>query len=286
VLADCGRDHLIEPASIERVLTPRTRAIMPVQLNGRTADMVAIDKIARQHGLSVIEDACQALGSKFGDRCAGTFGRAAAFSFYPAKTLGCFGDGGAVATDDDMIAETVRRLRDHGREPDGQVRRWGFNARLDNLQAAILNLKLTDHDKEIARRRDLARLYHKRLKCIPAVMLPPGPDDDPDHFDIYQNYEIEAEARDALQAHLYARGVQTMRQWKGYALHQLEALALTGDFAYTEEMTKKFLMLPMNTSLSDEDVEFVCECIAEFYQGTVERTAGPERALASVRGLS
>jgi dTDP-4-amino-4,6-dideoxygalactose transaminase len=265
VLADCGRDHLIDPTSIERVLTPRTKAIMPVQLNGRTADMDAIGAIAERHHLMIIEDACQALGSRFRGRCAGTFGRAAGFSFYPAKTLGCFGDGGAVATDDEATAQTVRQLRDHGREPDGSVVRWGFNARLDNLQAAVLDFRLTHYGATIARRRALARLYHERLKDVPALLLPPGPDEDPDHFDIYQNYEIEAEERDSLQTYLATRGIQALRQWKGFAVHQFGPLQLRGEFAYTERMTGRFLLLPLNTSLSDEDVRYVCDCIEEFY---------------------
>jgi dTDP-4-amino-4,6-dideoxygalactose transaminase len=111
VLVDCGPDHLIDPASVRRKLGPRTRGIMPVQLNGRTADMAEIGAIAREHGLFIVEDSCQALGSKFQGRCAGTFGIAGSFSFYPSKTLGCFGDGGAVITNDDAMAERVRTLR-------------------------------------------------------------------------------------------------------------------------------------------------------------------------------
>ena len=141
VLVDCARDHLIDSADIERRINDRTRAIMPVQLNGRTADMDKIVNIADRYNLKIIEDSAQALGSKFRNRFAGTFGSAGTCSFYPSKTLGCFGDGGAVITNDDDVADHVKLLRDHGRSMNGEVIEWGYNSRLDNLQAAILNYK-------------------------------------------------------------------------------------------------------------------------------------------------
>jgi dTDP-4-amino-4,6-dideoxygalactose transaminase len=120
VPVECGADHLIDPDAIEAAITKRTVAIMPVQLNGRTADMDRIQRIADSHGLYILEDSAQALGSMFRGRMAGTFGRAGVYSFYPAKILGCFGDGGAVVTNDDAIAERVRLLRDHGRDVGAQ----------------------------------------------------------------------------------------------------------------------------------------------------------------------
>jgi len=266
VLADCGLDHLISPASIERLITPKTRAIMPVQLNGRTTEMDVILDIAQNHGLFVLEDSCQALGSKYKGKFAGTFGKAGAFSFYPAKTLGCFGDGGALVTDDDTIAQRAYLLRDHGRGPDGNIWCYGFNARLDNLQAAILKFKLKEYDKDIIRRRELAARYHESLKNLSELCLPPSPDSDDNHFDIYQNYEIEAESRDELRVFLSERGVSTIMQWGGNTLHQFEMLGLKGITTYTEEMTKRFMLLPMNTSLSDEDIDYICECINMFYK--------------------
>lgn len=266
VLADCGKDHLIDVSSAARMISPRTRAILPVQLNGRTADMEALGALAAAHRLVVVEDACQALGSRFKGRFAGTFGLAGAFSFYPSKTLGAFGDGGAVVTDDDALAETIRRLRDHGRGPDGKVSCFGYNARLDNLQAAILLWKLRRYDEEIDYRRRLARRYHENLRDIPSLELPPPPVEDGIHFDIYQNYEIEAERRDALRAHLAAHGVQTILQWGGYVLHQFEALGMRGDCAFSEAMTRRFLLLPMNSSLAFEDIDYISETIRAFYR--------------------
>jgi dTDP-4-amino-4,6-dideoxygalactose transaminase len=266
VLADCGADHLIDPASIEALIGPRTRGIMPVQLNGRTADMDRIGEIARRHGLFIVEDSCQALGSRFKGRFAGTFGIAGSISFYPSKTLGAFGDAGAIITNDDAVAERLRILRDHGRGPDGLVGQWGFNSRLDNVQAAILNIKLKRYEDYVAKRRRLAGIYEQRLRSIAALHLPPGPDADPNHFDIYQNYEIEADRRDALRQHLEEKGVRTIIQWGGHTIHQFPALGLRQSCRYTEKMTGRFLLLPMNTSLSDDDVSYICDVIEAFYR--------------------
>jgi dTDP-4-amino-4,6-dideoxygalactose transaminase len=265
VLADCGRDHLIDAADVERKVTPRTKAIMPVQLNGRTANMDGIEGLARRHGLKIVEDSAQALGSKFRGRFAGTFGVAGTCSFYPSKTLGCFGDGGAVFTDDDDAAEYMRLLRDHGRASTGDVVTWGYNSRLDNLQAAILDFKLARYDGEVARRREIASMYQARLGEIPGLRLPPAPGSEPDHFDIFQNYEVECDQRDLLRAHLDAAGVKTIIQWGGKTIHQFRDLGLNDDVPYTEDMTSRFFLLPMNTSLSDDDVEYICTQVVRFF---------------------
>ena len=265
VLADCRADHLVDPESIERLITSRTRAIMPVQLNGRTADMAALQSIAERHGLTIIEDSCQALGSKFGNRYAGTFGLAGTFSFYPSKTLGCFGDGGAFVTNDDRAAELALLLRDHGRAPSGDVRLFGYNARLDNLQAAILNFKLRRYEDEIRRRRVIAAMYDEILRDIEDLTLPPPPDSDPQHFDVFQNYEIESGRRDALREYLDRNGVKTILQWGGKTIHQFPDLGLEVALPYTDRMTSRFMLLPMNTSLSDEDVRYIGSVIRRFY---------------------
>lgn len=265
VPVECGVDHLLDPDSARRAITGRTRAIMPVQLNGRTCAMDVIEEIAAEHGLLVVEDAAQALGSRYKGKCAGSFGVAAAFSFYPAKILGCLGDGGAVVTDDDQIAARVRLLRDHGRDESGEVVDWGFNSRLDNLQAAILDLQFRDYARTIERRRTLAAIYHKRLCDLPFVALPPRPDSG-DHFDVFQNYEIEAEGRDALRAHLKSAGVGTLLPWGGKAVHQFAGLGLHVSLPRTERIFQRVLMLPLNTMISDDDAEYICGQINEFYQ--------------------
>ncbi|MEM8981976.1 MAG: DegT/DnrJ/EryC1/StrS family aminotransferase [Pseudomonadota bacterium] len=265
VPVDCGPDHLMTGEAARAALTPRTRGIMPVQLNGRTTDMDPIMEIVNEHNLILVEDSCQALGSSFNGKLAGTFGEAGAFSFYPSKTLGCFGDGGAVCTDDDEIAERIRLLRDHGRTSDGDVASFGYNARLDNVHAAVLLLKLRTYDDDIAKRRSLAGIYESHLADLREVSLPPGPNADPRHFDVYQNYEIDAERRDELRDHLTGKGIGTLLQWGGRTLNQLSVLDHSAPLPHNDAMTTTYLMLPMNTSLSDADVEYVCDSIREFY---------------------
>lgn len=267
VLAECGLDHLIDPASVVQLINKKTRGIMPVQLNGRTSDMDAICALADQHDLKIVEDSAQALGSKFKGRFAGTFGVAGTCSFYPSKTLGCFGDGGAVFTDNDEVANYVRLLRDHGRDPDtGDVVEWGYNSRLDNVQAAVLDFKLKTYDQVIARRRQVAAMYDDRLRHLEDLVIPPAPNSDPDHFDIFQNYEVESSRREALRKFLDDNGVKTIIQWGGKTIHQFKDLKLNDDLPVTEEMSKRFFLLPMNTSLTDEDVEYICNTISMFYK--------------------
>ncbi len=268
VLVDCLDDHLIDPRAVEAAVTPRTTAIMPVQLNGRTCDMDALQGIADRHGLLIVEDAAQGLGSKFRGRPAGTFGAAAEFSFYPAKVLGCFGDGGGLTTNDPAVARRIMLLRDHGRDERGEVVTWGLNSRLDNLQAAILNVKLRHFPAEIERRRAIARRYRQGLEGLDDILLPPGPDGDPDRFDVYQNYEIEAGRREPLRVHLERAGVRTIIQWAGKAVHQFEGLGLdTRRFHLqrTELLFRRCLLLPMNTSLTDDEVDYICDTIRQFY---------------------
>jgi len=265
VPVECGDDHQIDPAAVEAAVTPRTKAVMPTQLNGRTAEMDALLAVADRHGLLIIEDAAQALGARFKGKAAGTFGIAAAISFYPAKTLGCLGDGGCVITDDDEIHHKLLLCRDHGRSAQGDVVAWCMNSRLDNIQAAILNYKLQSYGGEIARRRQIAAVYREQLESLPQLRLPPGPDNDADHFDVYQNYEIEAADRDRLVEFLARHGVGTLVQWGGKAVHQFEKLGFTQRLPFTEELFTRLLMLPINSGLSDEDVRYVCEKIKEFY---------------------
>ncbi len=270
VPVDCGDDHLIDPQAVERAVTPRTRAIMPTQLNGRTADMDALQEIADRHDLLIIEDAAQSLGSTYKGRHAGTFGVAGCISFYPAKTLGCLGDGGCLITSDEEVYRQVKLLRDHGRNEEGEVVAWGLNSRLDNLQAAILNHKFASYDADIARRREIASIYHGELSGHEDLVLPPAPDSSPKHFDIFQNFEIEASDRDRLQDYLKSRGVGTLVQWSGKAVHQFPALGFDQKLPFTEKLFERMLMLPLNTSLLDEDVLYVCGCIQEFYQANTQ----------------
>ncbi|MBS0409754.1 MAG: DegT/DnrJ/EryC1/StrS family aminotransferase [Proteobacteria bacterium] len=267
VLCDCGPDSMMDVESARALVTANTAAIMPVQLNGRTCDMDAVQALARDHGLKIVEDSCQALGARYRGRHAGTFGVAGSFSFYPAKTLGCFGDGGALIVDDDDLAVMARELRDHGRGADGLVHRFGVNGRLDNVQAAVLRLKLARYDESLARRRAIAAIYDARLSGLDGLLLPPGPDADPDRFDVFQNYEVQSDRRDALRAFLADKGVGTIVQWGGCMIHQFKDLGLRARAPYAEAMSARYMMLPLHPMLSDDDVHYVCDQVEAFHRG-------------------
>lgn len=256
---------LIDAYAVEAAITPRTRAIMPTQLNGRTADMATLQQLADRHDLLIVEDAAQALGSRFQGRLSGTFGAVSAISFYPAKVLGCFGDGGAIVTNHPEVFEHAVSLCDFGRNNTGEMVRWGLNSRLDNLQAAFLDFQLKRYEGVMRRRRQLAALYTERLKDVAEIVLPPAPDSDPDHYDIYQNYEIEAERRDELKAYLKEHGIGTLIQWGGQAVHQLKVLGFTQSLPYTDRLFTRMLMIPVNMSLSDDDLNYICDTIRAFF---------------------
>jgi dTDP-4-amino-4,6-dideoxygalactose transaminase len=266
VPADCSDDHLIDPTAAALAITERTRAILPVHLNGRTCGMDAIVRLAEDNELLIVEDAAQALGSRFNGKSAGSFGAAGVFSFYPAKILGCLGDGGAVVTDDDDVARKLALLRDHGRNADGEVELWGYNSRLDNLQAALLKAQFDDYQQIIDRRRAIASEYHRLLHGVEQLRLPEPPSESGLHYDVFQNYEIEAENRDSLQAFLSANKVGTIVQWGGKAVHQFTKLGFDVVLPRTESLFEKCLLLPLNMIVSDDEVEFVSTCIREFYR--------------------
>ncbi len=269
VVCDIGHDNLIDPAHAETLVTSRTRAIMPVQLNGRTADMEHVLAVAARHGLQVIEDSSQALGSRFRGRSAGTWGRAGVFSFYPAKLIGAFGDAGAIVTDDDHLAAEVRLLRDHGRSGHGgEVQRWGMNSRLDTLHAAVLRVKLRHYAAEVSHRRSIAAIYGQGLSGISELRTPPGPVDDGPHFDVFQNYEIVVERRDALRTWLEIQGVRTIMQWAGKGLHQFPSLGLSAVVPNADRFFRGSLLLPMNSSVTVEEARRVTELARRFFLST------------------
>lgn len=271
VPVEAQSDHQIDPESVRKAITSKTKAIVPTQLNGRCCDMEALERIARSNNLLIIEDAAQGLGAKFRGKMAGSFGQAAGMSFYPAKVLGALGDAGAVLTNDPEVYRSCALQRDHGRDPQtGEVVEWGLNLRMDNLQAAILSFKLRRYDEVVRRRREIAQMYQDALGGVSPLILPPppAPVGDSDYFDIYQNYELEAEGRDELQCYLSERGIATLVQWGGKAVHQWEHLQLgqgRPPLPYTERLFTRMLMLPVYMSISDDDIAYICEQIVRFY---------------------
>lgn len=265
---ECGEDHLIDVNALESAITSKTKAIIPTQLNGQICDMDAIMKICSKNNLTLIEDAAQSLGAEFKGKKAGTFGTASSFSFYPAKNLGCFGDGGSVATNDKNIYDQILLLRDHGRSKIGEVVQWGMNSRLDNLHASILDYKLSKYSLEIDRRRKIASMYEDGLAAISELVLPPGITSNPDKFEVYQNFEIEVKTekdRSSLRDFLSKNQIGTILQWGGKAVHEFEGLGFKLSLPFTESLMRRSFLLPMNTSLSNMQIEYVISKISEFF---------------------
>jgi dTDP-4-amino-4,6-dideoxygalactose transaminase len=266
VPVDIGTDNLISIQAIEDAITSNTVGIMPTQLNGRVCNMDAILAIAKKHSLFVVEDAAQALGAKYKGQHAGTFGLASDISFFPAKVLGCLGDAGAVLVNDKDLYHKIYQIHDHGRDVDGEIMRWGRNSRLDNIQAAILSYKLKTYDNVITRRREVAQMYQERLGSLEELQLPIAPSLDSDNFDVYQNYELQADNRDDLKTYLSEKNIGTLIQWGGTAVHQFTQLGFNQVLPSTEKFFERCIMLPMNVFISDSDVDYICETVTNFYR--------------------
>lgn len=265
----------IDPLLVERAITARTRAIIPVHLYGQPANMDAVLEIARRHGLIVIEDACQAHGARYKGKRVGSLGNAAAFSFYPAKNLGAYGDGGMVVTNDTHIAETVRGLRDYGQSTKYHHDVVGFNRRLDTIQAAILRVKLPYLDGWNRARRQHAQLYHELLG-LEGVMLPAQADRvEP----VYHLYVIGVRDRDGLQAHLKSEGIGTGIHYP-IPIHLQAAYAhlgyKAGRFPVTEALARHIVSLPMYAELTKEQIGYVAAEVGAF----LEEKREAEQALA------
>ena len=256
VLADMDPvTYAIDPAALAAAITPRTRAVIPVHLFGQPVDMEAVVAVARRHNLVVIEDAAQAHGARYNGRRAGSFGHAAAFSFYPSKNLGALGDGGMITTDDERAAAALRLLRNYGQRVKYYHAVPGTNSRLDTLQAAVLSVKLPHLDGWNAARRRHADAYAARLGGRARTPVAAA-----GREHIYHLYVIETEARDALQQRLRARQVDTGIHYP-VPVHLQEACVSlgykAGDFPATEAAAARMLSLPMFAELTDEQIEYV-----------------------------
>jgi len=271
ILIDVREDFLMDMEKVESVITSKTKAILPVHLNGRCCEMDKLMEIARKHNLIVIEDAAQALGAEFKGKKAGSFGLAGCFSFYPAKLLGAAGDGGIVATNNQDLAEKIRLLRNHGQKTKTEIVCYGFTSRLHNLQAAILNVKFKYVLEWIKKRREIAEIYNRGLSGVSGIELPPAPNSDERYFDIYQNYVLKAQKRDELFEFLKQKGVETLikdpipNHWhKGLGLSHFQ-------LPYTEKLAKEVISLPMYPELTEEQINYVINCVKEFYSKKIEK---------------
>lgn len=244
----------IDPSKIEDKITTKTKAIIPVSLYGQTADMDAINTIAAKHGLIVIEDAAQSFGATYKDKKSCALSDIGCTSFFPAKPLGCFGDGGAIFTNNDALAEKMRSMRVHGQSKRYHHRYIGIGGRLDTIQAAVLNVKLKHYQKDLALRQEVARKYDAILseKCsIPFIA--------PDRTSAYAQYSIRVQNRDSLQEELKNQGIPTAVHYP-MPLHLQECFAYLGykqgDFPISETIANEIMSLPMNPFLSDDEIDY------------------------------
>lgn len=255
---------LMDVSQVETAITPSTRAILPVHLYGQCVDMDSLLAVAARHGIPVIEDCAQASGATYCGRKSGSMGEMAAFSFYPSKNLGCYGDGGAVLTNDLMLAEKVKMLRNYGQRRRYHHEVIGINSRLDELQAAILSAKLPHLDEWNQRRRQIAEQYTAGLAGLPVQV----PVQASKGVHVYHLYVIQVADRNRLQAFLEDRGIQTLIHYPIPA-HLQPAYAYlgytTGALPVTERVAGAILSLPIYPQLSDDEVCQVIESIRAYY---------------------
>ena len=264
----------MDPALVEEAVTEKTKAVIPVHLYGKAAPMDEILEIAERHSLFVVEDACQAHGALYRGKkragTAGSMGHAAAFSFYPGKNLGAYGDAGMVTTDDGKIFEEIRMLRNYGQKVKYHHALKGFNSRLDTIQAAVLTVKLRRLRDWNAMRVENARLYSELLEGVPEVMTPEhGYEGTERSSHVFHLYVIRARERDSLLEHLRKNSIAAQIHYP-LPCHLQEAFrdqgSLEGDFPVTEALSKEILSLPMYPELKEREIERVAETIAGFYR--------------------
>lgn len=257
----------IDLSKIEQAVTPRTKAIMPVHLYGNPVDMDKLGAIAAKHRLTVIEDACQAHGAFYKGKRAGSIALASAFSFYPAKNIGCFGDGGMVVTSDPALKEQLLLLRNYGSKKKYEHDLIGFNSRLDTLQASVLRVKLRELDKCNDSRRKAAELYRKHLAGISAITLPPK--DAEGVKQVYHLFVISTSRRDELKDYLKSKDIDTGIHYP-IPIHLCPAYAAlgkkTGSYPVTEKLAAEILSLPMFPLITEEEVSYVAAEIRNFFK--------------------
>lgn len=265
----------IDPSKIEAAITDKTKAILPVHLYGQMADMEGIKDIADRYGLAIIEDAAQAIGAKYRGKNVGELGTAATYSFFPTKNLGAYGDAGMIVTSDAELAEKARVIRVHGSKPKYYHHVLGYNSRLDELQAAILNVKFPHLDKWSEARREKAAYYTAKLnEALSQVIKTPVEKEG--NYHVFHQYTLRVPLRDELQSFLKEEGIATMIYYP-LPLHiqpVFKELGLKeGDLPEAEKAAKEALSLPMYPELKVEEQDYVIAKIIEFYQ---ERGLGNE----------
>lgn len=250
----------ISPQQIQAAITAKTKAIIPIHLYGQAADMPTIMEIATQQGLYVIEDCAQAHGASIYGKKVGTWGHAAAFSFYPTKNLGAIGDAGAIITADEALAQQCRQVANHGADSLNNHKRLGRNSRMDSLQAAVLNFRLNQLDAQNNRRRYLAGLYRAQLQDLPIAL----PQETAGSFHVYHLFVIRTRQRDALRTYLAEKGIGTLVH---YPVAVCDMAHLNpGRMPVASQQSHELLSLPLYPEMTDEEVMEVCRAIRMFFE--------------------
>lgn len=277
VFADVGDDMNLDPAAVEAAITPRTKAILPVHLTGRIAEMEPLQALAARHNLVIVEDAAQAIGATRHGRRAGCFGHAAGFSLHPLKNLHVMGDGGVITTNDEKLHQHLLKFRNHGLRNRDEVEFWGINSRLDAIHAAVATIKLTHLDAWNSRHRAIADRYGRELGgcvCVPQYHAHEIP--------IFHRYMIVTPQRDALMAFLAQQGVETKVNYP-IPLHLQEAARelgyQKGSFPRAERFAETILSLPVYPELRDDEVGAVIAAVQKFFA-----PGGPEQPVSATAG--
>lgn len=263
VFADVLSTYNLDPKEVEKKITSKTKAIIAVHLTGRPADMEAINEIACNHNLYVIEDAAQAVGAKLNGKPVGGLGFMGSFSLHPLKNLAAIGDAGIITTNDEKVYQWLLKARTHGMKSRDECEFWSMNSRLDALQAAILNIKIKNLESWTKRRREIAAKYQSELAELVHV-----PIENEGEYSVYHTFIIQTDQRDELQAFLAEHGIDTKVHYP-IAIHQQGAaknnLSAQDSYPETERQIQRILSLPVYPELSDEQVEFICQKINQFF---------------------
>ena len=269
VLVDCDERFQISAKSVEKAITSRTKAILPVHWAGASPDMPALLELAKAHSLGIVEDACMAIGARVAGKKPGTFGHVGAFSMHPLKTLNVMGDGGMVVTDDDQIAEWMQKYRNHGMIDRDHIEFWGVNMRLQPLQAVVAMHRMASLDQTIKTRNQNAALYDQALATVgDCVTLPQRNEDETETFSLYMGL---FEERDNLSQYLTENGIETKIHYP-LPLHQQKAAQrqcrISGDMTNADYQAKHLLTLPVHQYLTEEQILYTINCIKTFYGQT------------------
>ncbi len=263
-LIDIAEDFNMDMDKIEKAITPRTKAILPVHLNGRACQMDKLGDIAKKHNLIIIEDAAPSIGAKFKGRCVGSFGTTGCFSTHPMKNLSSAGDGGFISTNNEELAAKFRLLRNLGKTTKPEFSCLGYSSRLDNLQAAILNVKFKYLNEWANRRREIASIYNEKLANLPLILLPEPSQGD--FFDIYNSYIIRYSRQQELCSYLRERGIEAFIHFPKPVCERKELNIPYYSLPVTEKICKEAVSLPIYPEMNDKQIDYVIKNLKEFFK--------------------